>query len=329
MTDYAVDIASYQAGLNLSEVRNEGFPALFVKCTDGVGYVNPYYAGWMAQRAIFSAFVPYHYLEAGDSAASQVQFFQAHVGFASKWAMIDVESGSGNAVQVRAAVQAFKGAGYKVALYLPKWYWQEIGSPDMSGWGIDLLIASGYPGGTGTASALYAQGGGDGSSQWAAYGGVTPGVWQFTDRASVAGQSVDANALKAGILAQLGGSGGSATTPLPPVTTIIASPATHNVFTPLSVDGDFGTSTVKAVQLVIYAGHVALATGVWDQGARVCLQQHLGLTGSAADGVIGKVSTTALQNKLKAAGFAITVDGDWGAQTTEVLQTALNEGKFS
>lgn len=322
MTDYAVDIASYQAGLNLTEVRAEGFPALFVKCTDGVGYVNPYYAGWMAQRSLFSAFIPYHYLEGGDSAASQLAWFKSHVGFASAWAMLDVEDGSGNAVQIQACVQAFKAAGYKVALYMPKWYWQEIGSPNMSGWGVDLLIASGYPGGSGSASALYASGGGDNSSNWAAYGGLTPGVWQFTDGASVAGQKVDANALRPGVLAQLSGSVSTAP-PTPPVTTIIANPATHNVFTPLVVDGNFGPASIKAVQLVTYSGHMELCSGAWNPGDRMSLQQHLGVT---MDGAIGPVTVKALQKHVGAP--ASGQDGQWGINTTKLLQTALNAGKF-
>lgn len=321
---YAVDIASYQAGLSLPDVQAEGFAAVFVKCTDGVGYVDPYYAGWLANHGSL-AFLPYHYLEAGDSAAAQVAYFQAHVGFASKWVMLDVEAGSGNAVQVRAAVQAFKAAGYKVALYLPKWYWSEIGSPNMSGWGVDLLIASGYPSSAvGAASSIYAA---SGSSGWAAYGGLTPGIWQFTDKASVAGQSVDANAIAAGVLAQLenGGSGGVATPP--PTTQIIADPAHHNIFTPVAVDGDFGTGTIKAMQLVTYSGHVSLASGNWSQLDRENLQQYLGVQ---MDGDIGKDTVEALQRKLIAAGTlpATGLDGDWGSQTTRALQTALNEGKF-
>lgn len=321
MTDYAVDIASYQAGLNLTEVAAEGFGALFVKCTDGVGYVNPYYAGWMGQRSLFKAFIPYHYLEGGDSAASQVAFFRNNVGFATQWAMLDVEDGSGNAVQIQAAVAAFKAAGYKVLLYMPKWYWQEIGSPNMSGWGVDILISSGYPGGVSAASTLYTSAGGDSNPNWAAYGGLTPGIWQFTDSASVAGQKVDANALKAGILGQLSGSTSTApVAPPAPVTTIIASPASHNLFTPLVVDGDYGPASIKAVQLVTYSGHVALCSGAWNVGDRESLQQHLGVT---MDGAIGPVTVKALQKRVGA-----TQDGLWGVNTTKALQNALNAGTF-
>ena len=55
------------------------------------------------------------------------------------------------------------------------------------------LIQSSYVDGTGDASVLYP---GDDSIRWAAFGGRQPDVLQFTDRALIAGKSLDANAFR-------------------------------------------------------------------------------------------------------------------------------------
>ena len=41
MTLYGIDVASYQAGLNLAEVKAESFDFTIAKATQGSGYVDP------------------------------------------------------------------------------------------------------------------------------------------------------------------------------------------------------------------------------------------------------------------------------------------------
>lgn len=315
---YAIDIASYQAGLDLSKVKSEGYKAVFVKATQGVGYVNPYYAGWKAQAAsIGLPFVPYHYITT-DNAASQVQWFRANAGAGVSMVMLDVEAGSGNAVQIATVVKAFAAAYSKVMLYMPEWFWEELGSPSMTGWGVDLLTSSGYPtSGGGDASTVYAK---SGTSGWGSYGGITPLIWQFTDNVTTAGQShIDADALAVGVLNQLGG-GTVTAPPAPPTVPVVTNPATHNTFTPLAVDGNYGPQSVKATQLIVYAGVLANCDGSYGPDTRKHLQSYLGVT---ADGDMGPVSVKALQKRVGAAQ-----DGQWGHNTTVALQGALNSGKF-
>lgn len=127
---------------------------------------------------------------------------------------------------------------------------------------------------------------------------------------------------------------GHSVTPVAAPVAVIANAASHNPFTPLALDGDFGTQTTQATQLVIYAGHTADADGVWGQGSRVTFQNNLDV-GLVPDGVIGEVTIKAFQNKLvrvgarDAAGAAIEVDGNWGSKTTEGLQNALNRGVYN
>jgi lysozyme len=104
--------------------------------------------------------------------------------------MLDFEAGSGDLDNFWAVADAITAAGAHVALsYIPRWYWQEIGSPDLTG--VPGLVASDYVDGSGYASVLYP---GDNSDLWAGYGGVDPVILQFTDSAEVAGQTVDADA---------------------------------------------------------------------------------------------------------------------------------------
>ncbi|MFZ0904071.1 MAG: hypothetical protein WAN71_09375 [Mycobacterium sp.] len=101
-----------------------------------------------------------------------------------------MKAGSGDLANFWAVTDAITAAGAHVALsYIPRWYWQQIGSPDLTG--VPGLVASDYVDGSGYASALYP---GDDSGSWIGYGGVDPLILQFTDAAQVAGQTVDADA---------------------------------------------------------------------------------------------------------------------------------------
>ena len=67
----------------------------------------------------------------------------------------------------------------QVALsYIPRWYWERIGKPDLSQ--VPGLIQTSYVDGTGYASVLSP---GNDSIGWAAYGERQPDILQFTDRA--------------------------------------------------------------------------------------------------------------------------------------------------
>ncbi|MFI5781977.1 hypothetical protein [Nocardia sp. NPDC051570] len=58
----------------------------------------------------------------------------------------------------------------------------QIGSADLSQ--VPGLISSAYPDGTGYASQIYENAGGDSGTGWTSYGGATPVIWQFTDSAN-------------------------------------------------------------------------------------------------------------------------------------------------
>ncbi len=193
----------------------QGFSWVEAKCSEGNYYQDPYWQPTLqACQAAGILCVPYHYVTTDDP-ASQAQTFTSNGG--GNAVMFDFEANSGDIANFWAVANAFNAAGVALVLsYIPQWYWQQIGSPDLST--VPGLISSAYPStAQDFASNLYANGGGDGGEGWAPYGGATPTIWQFADSANVAGVSVDCNAFKGTVaeLQQLLGANAPAPAPSP------------------------------------------------------------------------------------------------------------------
>lgn len=191
MTIYGIDIANFQDGLDLSRVKAEGFDFVWAKVSEGSGFKDHTWPGFRdAAKANGLLLAGYHYVRGDADADAQADTFVSQLGDNSIPAMLDFEANSGDMSTFWAVLNAIEARGVKVRLsYIPHWYWQQIGSPDISQ--VPGLIQSSYVNGSGAASALYP---GDGSSNWNGFGGKSVDVLQFTDQASVAGFSVDANA---------------------------------------------------------------------------------------------------------------------------------------
>lgn len=98
--------------------------------------------------------------------------------------------------------------------------------------------------------------------------------------------------------------------------------ATHNTYTPIAVDGDFGPASWKALQFVLGV------TPDGDPGPVTvsALQTMLARYGSPAvaltvDGNLGPNTVKAFQEKV-----GVAQDGAWGSQTSTAAQTRLNQG---
>jgi hypothetical protein len=198
VTVFLADISSYEDGLDLTTVKD--CVGVLAKCTESTDYVDKNYDGWRRQAASLGMlFVAYHFMRTDQSADAQAAHLAAHIGDPSLPVMIDVEtegSSKPNFTQVLALLKACIAHGLRPRLaYIPRWYWERIGSPDMRALialGVGL-ISSSYPGGRGTAAQLYP---GDSSAGWASYGGVAPLLYQFTNQATEAGHLVDMNAFR-------------------------------------------------------------------------------------------------------------------------------------
>jgi lysozyme len=200
VTIFGPDISSYQNGLVISRLANASF--VIAKTTEGTFYTDADYQSWRQQTEnVGKPFVWYHFLS-GESAAAQARHTLANIGDAQLPGMLDAEpagSFSPSLAQMVAYVDAAHAIGLNLRLvYLPRWYWQQIGSPGLSALasrGLSL-VSSSYPGGSGSAPSIYP---GDGAAGWQAYGGMTPLLYQFTNQATDGGQLLDYNAFRGSV----------------------------------------------------------------------------------------------------------------------------------
>jgi hypothetical protein len=165
-----------------------------------------------ARAAGFTTIGAYHNLTRGDQASinRQVDYLRREMdAVGAEFAMTDIERYPellANGLWPRLAdVQRFADRWHQIeqrvlANYLPRWVWQaSMGSADLRGVR-GPLVASNYGDNTPGLSpaALYAHRGGDRGDGWAAYGGVTPAVWQFGSKCNCPGASgeTDVNAYR-------------------------------------------------------------------------------------------------------------------------------------
>lgn len=201
MAIFGIDISGYQGGIDLSEVAREGFSFVVIKATEGDNYVNPSYASQVSRALSAGLLVmSYHFVHATDVPGQLAELERYVDKRFPVWLDSEVDSNGEYIASVQLHDQARRDGWNIVGDYFPRWFWSTIGSPDLRPLG--LLWSSGYPGGLGAASSIYNSIGGDSAAGWNAYGGVTPTLYQFTDKATVAGLSVDASAFR-GSLADL------------------------------------------------------------------------------------------------------------------------------
>jgi len=181
MTIFFPDVSHYQSGL----IIQPGTVAVIAKATEGTTYYDSSYLNFKGQAASVGAvFAGYHYLHAGYTLA-QAQFCKSKVGDTP--IMLDVEAGSGGVGDIVGFVDSFRSLGGKCNLvYLPRWYWNNIGSPSLApltSRGLKL-VSSHYT--------TYS----DSGPGWVDYGGADVAQWQYSDNQPYGGFHVDFNAYK-------------------------------------------------------------------------------------------------------------------------------------
>jgi hypothetical protein len=193
MVTFGLDISHHQGtSLDLAQCRREGVEFIFLKATEGSSFVDSAFAANLSKaRAAGMLVAAYHYVRSNATAAAQVANV-ARVVPRDVPVIPDVEANSGGIALVRDVVVRLQQAGYHVPLtYLPRWYWQQIGSPSLAG--LPSLWSSRYPDNVvGSIADEFAD---VPASYWNGYGGLGVTVLQFTSSARVAGhQPLDANA---------------------------------------------------------------------------------------------------------------------------------------
>jgi Glycosyl hydrolases family 25 len=177
------DVSHHQGDINLV-----GASAVIAKASQGTGFTDPTYALNRAQAARIGAlFIAYHWLDTSDAVA-QARHAYSVVG-PEVPLMIDDEQNVITVTHTLAFVSAYRALGGIVRLeYAPRWVWSKSGQPDLrplAAAGL-LIVSSSYP----------AVGYTDDGPGWQPYGGVTPTIWQFTDRQPFNGKRVDFNAFR-------------------------------------------------------------------------------------------------------------------------------------
>ncbi|MEU6132221.1 glycoside hydrolase family 25 protein [Saccharopolyspora sp. NPDC047091] len=194
---YGIDISHHQGAFDLGRTRAEGFEFAFLKATEGSSFVDSRFGANLANaRAAGLLTAAYHYQRADSSAASQAGHIVNTVP-ADVPVILDVEDGGGGADLTRDIIGRLLAAGYRSPLlYLPRWYWEQIGSPSLAG--LPPLWYSRYASNEGGyASEIYERYRDFYDAQWGGYGGLGVAVLQFTSSATVAGhRPVDANAFR-------------------------------------------------------------------------------------------------------------------------------------
>jgi glycosyl hydrolase family 25/PASTA domain-containing protein len=195
MTIFGLDISHHQGTApDLAQARREGIEFVFIKSTEGASFVDDRFAANLAEARDAGMLVAaYHYVRAADSIQSQVANVKRVVP-RDVPVIPDVEAGSGDIPRVKTFVGLLREAGYRVPLsYIPRWYWQQVGSPDLRG--LPPLWSSRYP------DTMVGDLAGEWSrvptSYWTGYGGLEVAVLQFSSSARVAGHApLDANAYR-------------------------------------------------------------------------------------------------------------------------------------
>lgn len=214
MPIFGIDISHWQGSFDIERAAREGIEFFILKATEGSSFVDGRFKENLAKaRKTGKVVAAYHYQRSNVSAADQVALITRTVPKDIP-VIPDVEAGSGSVALTRDIVRRLQAAGYTVPLvYIPRWYWQQIGSPSLAG--LPPLWSSRYPDNrVGDIRDEYAD---VPPHFWDGYGGLHVAVLQFTSSARVAGRHpIDANAFR-GSIAELralfgakGGGGGAA-----------------------------------------------------------------------------------------------------------------------
>lgn len=176
----------------VAEVVKEGFSWIESKVSEGSTFADPTWT--TVYRACTDndiLVVGYHYIDTSDP-TRQAQNCQAALNGANVPIMLDWETNGGDFNTYEAVWHAFTAAGLNVRLeYIPHWYWQAQGSPDLSM--VTGMVSSSWVNGSGFAFDLYP---GDSWAGWNGYGNSAPVILQFTNQAQVAGTTLDADAFR-------------------------------------------------------------------------------------------------------------------------------------
>lgn len=129
-----IDISEHQASLDVEKVaRDNGVGFAFVRTNYGAHHDDRWFHSHCdaAERA-GALIVPYVYVLASDIRGS-IDDAQRIAGGRYESMIVDWEHGSGGGAELRRAHELLWERGFTTpVVYDPKWYWESVGSPDVS-----------------------------------------------------------------------------------------------------------------------------------------------------------------------------------------------------
>lgn len=197
---FGIDISHHQAGINLKAARANGVEFVLARIGQGAGggYATTRDREWERHRdgarAAGCALVGYWYIGSGISPEENARLAASWIGDRSIPVALDAEKGSGDIAFIRATLEAFRRQGMSVVLtYLPRWYWQQIGQPNLNA--LPVLWSSRYP--DNTPGSLPDEYRSAPASYWDGYGSLPVSVLQFSSSGRIPaayGGNLDVNA---------------------------------------------------------------------------------------------------------------------------------------
>jgi len=181
------DVSSYDQGINFSDSY-----LVVAKATEGTYYRDPLYGTYQADAHVWNTFfMAYHFLHHGN-ATEQADYCYHVVGPHVPLA-IDAEpylSSHPSILDIEQFLDEYQRLGGMCYItYLPKWYWEVLGTPDLTGLveRKQSLWSSNYP------TTGYSN---DGPG-WISYGGLPVAIWQYSSTVNYGDVSdVDFNAFR-------------------------------------------------------------------------------------------------------------------------------------
>lgn len=198
VTAFGIDVSNHQGAFDFAAARAEGFAFATHKITEGT-WRDPWWPRARDEMALHFAgrWGGYVFCKVDTHPDLEADVALQHSGGADFPLQIDYEdlNRTGDIDDLMRRVESLTARGFELLpIYLPRWYWQRMGSPDLTGLPVGIWNSH-YVNGFGFASALYP---GDDHAGWAPMGGKAVDILQFSETASVAGQRIDVNAIRGG-----------------------------------------------------------------------------------------------------------------------------------
>lgn len=199
MTLYGIDVSNHQKNFDFAAAKREGFVFATHKVTEADNYLDPY---WGRAREEMARHFPgrhggYVFCRTNVDPNREADFLAKHMSTDIPL-QVDYEDtkngGSGDDLFRR--VRAYQERGFHLLpIYLPRWFWDgHMGRPNLAGLPVGIWNSH-YTSNTGFASTLYERHPAL-NAAWADLGGKKVELLQFTEKALVANQLIDANAFR-------------------------------------------------------------------------------------------------------------------------------------